>query len=57
MHPLDTLAQLDLARHDHDRDRAVHDAADRRAASTHRAAHPARRRGPATPAHDPVDHR
>ena len=57
MHPLDALAQLDLAKHDHDRDRAVHDATARRAA-TSRASHPARRgKAPATPHLDPASHR
>lgn len=31
MHPLDTLARLDLARHDHDRDRSLLEATRRHA--------------------------
>lgn len=31
MHPLDTLARLDLARHDHDRDRSLTEATRRHA--------------------------
>jgi hypothetical protein len=31
MHPLDTLARLDLARHDHDRDRSLQEATRRHA--------------------------
>lgn len=46
MHPLDSLAQLDLARRDHDRSQTLHEATQRRALHDWIAT---RLRGPARP--------